>query len=129
LDKNESANILRYSTEIIHLRRGASWQNIAAPNRAECAAPDPNRSEAMPIDSKHSAQAALSPRAPSSPIADARAAQQIWSRRRWATALVLSVCGLLGLFTHEISARTAVMLVGTLLCFALSADRLNQFEE
>ena len=81
----------------------------------------------MPIDREHSTQAALSPRAaPSSPRADARATQQIWSRRRWAAVLVLSVCGLLGLLAHEISARTAIMLAGTLLCFALSADRLNQ---
>ena len=84
----------------------------------------------MPTDREHSAQAALAPRAaPSTPIADARASQQIWSRRRWATALVLSVGGLLGLLAHEISARTAVMLAGTLLCFALSADRLNHSDE
>ncbi len=83
----------------------------------------------MPIDREHSARTALSPRAaPSSPNADARATQQIWSRRRWATVLALSVCGLLGLLAHEISARTAIMLAGTVLCFALSADRLDHSE-
>jgi hypothetical protein len=128
-DQNLSAFSLRYTTEIIRLRRGASWQNIAPPSGAKPVAPDSNRSEAMPIDHADSGQAASSPRAGQpSPFTDARAEEQKWSRRRWATVFVLSVCGLLGLLAHEISARTAIMLAGSLLCFALSADRLNHYE-
>lgn len=57
-----------------------------------------------------------------------QAVQQKWSRRRWAAVLVVSVSVLMGLCAHEISARTAVMLGGMLLAFALSADRLDRPE-
>lgn len=57
-----------------------------------------------------------------------QAVQQKWSRRRWAAVLVVSVSVLMGLCAHEISARTAVMLGGMLLAFALSANRLDRPE-
>jgi len=80
----------------------------------------------MPIDRKDPAPAAPSPRAGrSSPFPDARMAQRKWSHRRWATVFILSLFGLVGLLAQEISARTGIMLAGSLLCFALSADRLN----
>lgn len=83
----------------------------------------------MPIDRRNPAPAAPSPRARrSSPFADARTAQRKWSRRRWAIVFVLSLLGLLSLLAQEISARTAIMLAGSLLCFALSADRLDHYE-
>jgi hypothetical protein len=67
---------------------------------------------------------AASHRAPQEP-----SVQQIWSRRRWAGVLIVAVTLLAGLGANEISGRTALMLGGMLLAFALSADRLDQPEE
>ncbi|MDI9847415.1 hypothetical protein QM467_04980 [Rhodoblastus sp. 17X3] len=79
---------------------------------------DEGRAQAMPDSST---------RLPSHPT-NVQAMQQKWSRRRWAGVLVISVSVLLGLCMDEISARTALMLGGMLLAFALSADRLDHPE-
>lgn len=83
----------------------------------------------MPIHRHSHAQATSSSSTPLPPqSSNTQAMQQKWSRRRWAGVFVVSVSVLLGLCAHEISARTAVMLGGTLLAFALSADRLDHPE-
>lgn len=60
---------------------------------------------------------------------DGKAARRIWARRRWAAVAIIAVALLAALLLGEMSGRTALMLGGALLTFALSADRLDQFDE
>ena len=68
------------------------------------------------------AEAALRP-APVRPWALARNAE---AQRRWIGVVAVALTLLLALLAQWISARTGVMLGGSLLTFALSAERLNQ---
>jgi hypothetical protein len=68
------------------------------------------------------AEPALRP-APVRPWALARNAE---ARRRWIGVGAVALTLMLALLAQWISARTAVMLGGSLLTFALSAERLNQ---
>lgn len=55
--------------------------------------------------------------------------RKIWYHRRWVGVTVIAVTLLLTLLMHGISERTALMAAGTLLAFALSADRLDHIDE
>jgi hypothetical protein len=62
---------------------------------------------------------------PPSP-AQIREARRIGSHRRWACVSIVAVAILLALVLQGVSARTALMLGGSLLTFALAAERLDQ---
>jgi hypothetical protein len=73
-------------------------------------------------DAAAAAQAEAALRTPVRPWALARNAE---ARRLWIGVGAVALTLLLALLAQWISARTAVMLVGSLLTFALSAERLN----
>ena len=54
--------------------------------------------------------------------------RRIASRRRWAGISIVAVATLLALLLQGVSARTALMLGGSLLTFALATERLDQTE-
>lgn len=63
-----------------------------------------------------------------STLVSSNAAQrQTWARRRWLGVFIASFALLVALLLHGISERTALMLGGSILVFALSADRLDQY--
>lgn len=61
--------------------------------------------------------------------ATAKELRQTWARRRWAGVAVIAVTLLLTLLMQIISIRTALMVAGAMLTFALSADRLDEIDD